>query len=132
MTRLRWSSPPKEADPARVQRDSSAVIIGSDSDEAVKRRRKKRKAKKKAADVGVQAPSPPHVQRGPTLASLLKEQAKLKARIAALSVRSKKSAGLWLIPHENVLALRELRPREAELDTQIAALRPTRPRKRDA
>lgn len=143
MTRLRWSSPAKEADPARVQREGGAVIVTSDSEEARKRQRARKKltAAKKAAKNGlfkktkapvakVAAPDlQPYRHRlqqlEAKLAELRTKQVALQAEIAPLTIRSKKKAGLLVLPEENVLALRKLRPIEADLAHQMDKLMAT-------
>ncbi|WP_184715699.1 hypothetical protein [Caulobacter sp.] len=53
------------------------------------------------------------------LATLNAEYAALQEQIAPLTVRSVKKAGLLLLPDENVVALRKLRPIEADLKHKI-------------
>lgn len=135
MTRLRWSSPAKEADPARVQRDSGPIIVTSDSEEARKRKlakkklkaankaRKARRAKKAPVAKLITSDPQPHRHNLQQLEAKLTElrikQAALQAQIAPLTVRVKKGP-LMVLPTESVLALRKLRPIEAKLGQQVA------------
>lgn len=135
MSRLRWSSPAREADPARVQREDGPVIVTSDSEEARKqqRARKKRKAAKalaakkaKTLVVSKAAASNQHDRRRlqeleAKLAGLRRQQADLRAKIEPLTVRSVKKGPLFFLPNESVTALRKLRPVEADLAKQVVA-----------
>lgn len=100
MTKLRWSNPPKEADPARAQRDRAARVIATPDAERG-RARALRRLRAKVEDL-----------RARHLA--------IQAHIAKLLVRSKADARLRPIGQVNPATLRDLQPVEAELARELA------------
>ena len=107
MTKLRWSSPPREADPARTQRDRTArVIVTPDAERG--RARALRRLRARVIDLRER-----HLAVQAHIARLI-----LRSRTEVL--RSKKDIGLRPVPRPNTTTVHDLRPVEAELARDLA------------
>lgn len=100
MTKLKWANPPKESDPARVQRDRSARIIATPDAERGRARALKRLRAR--------------------VVDLRERHLAIQADIARLILRSKKGVAARPVSRMHVTTVADLRPVEAELARELA------------